>query len=92
MGTDPFDGVVTATQVYGKVVEVGEKVTQVDGKVDRLDEKVTGVVSRVDDHENRIRDLEADRWPHGKVTLLVAVAGLGVSIFGLIIGLIVKGG
>ncbi|MGW0592748.1 hypothetical protein [Streptosporangium sp. NPDC002607] len=78
--------------MYGKVVEVGERVAQVDSKVDRVDQKVTGVVARVDDHEERIRVLETARWPHGKLTLLVSIAGLGLSLFALIIDLIIQGG
>lgn len=82
--TDPFHSVVTATTVYGKIVEVGEQVAKVDGKVDRIDDKVSGTVARVDDHELRIRSLESDRWPHGKLTLLLAAAGLLVAILSLI--------
>ncbi|MDP4501086.1 hypothetical protein [Nonomuraea turcica] len=89
--SDPFDGAVTARDVYGKVVEVAERVAQIDAKVDRVEQKVDGVVARVDDHEGRLRKLEAARWPHNKLTLLVAAAGLGVSILALIVGLIIKG-
>jgi hypothetical protein len=85
MSGDPFDGAVTARDVYGKVVEVGERLALVDGKVDRIDDKVSGVVTRVDDHEERIRKLEAQRWPHRNLTMLIAAAGLIVAIAALMI-------
>ncbi|WP_327090278.1 hypothetical protein OIE66_06545 [Nonomuraea sp. NBC_01738] len=66
--SDPFDGAVTARDVYGKVIEVGERVAQIDAEVDRVEEEVDDVVARVDDHEHR---LEAARWPRDKLTLLV---------------------
>ncbi|MBT2226235.1 hypothetical protein [Nonomuraea sp. NEAU-A123] len=81
---DPFRGVVTATTVYGAVVEVGGQVAKIDGKVDRIDDKVSGLVTRVDDHEGRIRTLETARWPHGKLTLMLAAAGLVVAILSLV--------
>ncbi|MFI7442386.1 hypothetical protein [Nonomuraea indica] len=89
---DPFNGVVTAATVYGKVVEVGERVAGVDHKVEKVDEKVTGMVARVDDHEVRIRVLEVARWPHAKLTLLIAASGLVVSLLAVGIGVFVNRG
>lgn len=78
---DPFSGVVTAAHVYGAVVEVGKqvvgvdhKVDLVDGKVCAVDGKVDGVVTTVSDLQNRVRELEAHRWPKSLPTLIAVVS------------------
>lgn len=89
---DPFVGVVTAAHVYSAVVEVGKqvvavdhKVELVDGKVAAVDGKVDGVVATVADLQQRVRDLEAQRWPRGLPTLISAAA-FGLSVVGAIKG------
>jgi hypothetical protein len=80
VGDDPFAGIVTGATIYGKLVEVGERVAQVGERVAAVDAKVDGLIEGHRDHEKRIRDLEAGRWPHGKLTLLLSAAGLLVAV------------
>ncbi|MEV0754919.1 hypothetical protein [Streptosporangium sp. NPDC050280] len=84
---DPFSGVVTAAHVYNAVVEVGKqvvgvdhKVDLVDGKVCAVDHKVDGVVTTVSDLQNRVRDLEANRWPKSLPTLIAFGAFLVAAV------------
>lgn len=83
---DPFSGVVTASDVYTKLVQVGEQVRTVEGKVDGAATALGDIRDIQRDHEMRLRLVEADRWPHGKVTLILAAAGVVVALLALLAG------
>lgn len=82
---DPFAGVVTAADVYTKLVQVGEQVRTVEGKVDGAAGSLVGIRDVQRDHETRLRAVEAERWPYGKVTLFLAAAGVVVALLALVL-------
>lgn len=57
--------VVTPTDMYNELREVGKAVAKLDGKLDKLE--------KIDDHESRIRTLEKKNL----VIPLAGTAGLG---------------
>lgn len=85
--TDPFSGVVTAADVYAKVIQVGEQVRTVEGKVDVAAGALGDIRNVQRDHETRLRLVEADRWPYGKITLIIAAAGVVVALLALLLRL-----
>lgn len=82
---DPFAGVVTAADVYAKLVQVGEQVTTLGGKVDAAAGAMGELREGHRDHEHRLRAVEADRWPHGKLTLILAALGVVVAVVALLL-------
>lgn len=82
---DPFAGVVTAADVYARVELVREAVHAVDAKVDLVAGGAHALRADVDDHEQRIRVIEAERWPRQGLTLAVAAAGLLLAALALIL-------
>lgn len=85
MSDDPFRGVVNATVVYDKVVQVGEAVRAVETKIDQAAASLGEIRDVQRDHETRLRAVEGERWPHGKLTLVVAMAGVVVAVLALVV-------
>lgn len=82
---DAFRGVVTAADVYGKIIQVGEQVAIIAGKVDVVGGALVDIREVQRDHESRLRTVEAERWPHGKLTLVLAGVGMVVAVLGLLV-------
>lgn len=82
---DPFVGVVTAADVYAKLALVGDQVTRLEGKFDAASGALVDVKQIQHDHETRIRAVEAEQWPHGRLTLLLAAAGVVVAVLALLL-------
>lgn len=82
---DPFLGVVTAADVYAKLIQVGEQVTTLGGKVDLAAGALGDIRDVQRDHESRLRLVEADRWPYGKLTLILAGLGVAVAVLALLL-------
>jgi hypothetical protein len=81
---DPFAGVVTAADVYAKVVVVGEAVRVVDTKVELAAGALGEMRTHIVDHESRLRVVEGDRWPYGKLTAVLALAGVLIAVLALL--------
>lgn len=63
----------TVTDVYFAVVRL-------EGKVDVITTSVTGMERDLADHEQRLRRLEAERWPLRTITVLTGIAAVVVPV------------
>lgn len=71
---EPLSGVViTSREIYDAVVRL-------TGRVDVLIEQQTAVREDLQDHEARLRSLERSRWPLPAVSVLIALAALGLNL------------
>ncbi|MDG4857370.1 hypothetical protein P8605_04225 [Streptomyces sp. T-3] len=61
---------ITAAEMYGELRGLRESVSRIEGKLDGL----AGINEQLDDHEERLRRLEANRWPWTVIAALAAVA------------------
>ncbi|SDJ74296.1 hypothetical protein [Streptomyces indicus] len=67
---------ITAAEMYGELRGVRESVSRIEGKLDGL----AGINEQLDDHEERLRRLEANRWPWQIiVALATAVAAFATA-------------
>ncbi|GAU66650.1 hypothetical protein SSP35_03_02980 [Streptomyces sp. NBRC 110611] len=66
---------ITAAEMYGELRGLRESVHRIEGKLDGI----AAITGELEDHEERIRHLEANRWPWPTITALVAVAALVLS-------------
>jgi hypothetical protein len=79
--------VITTTQMYAEQVATTAAVTRLEGKVDSLaqsfaNEQQSKAVVHAD-HEARLRGLERGRWPLPSLAVLIALAGLVISLLGM---------
>lgn len=90
--TSPGDGVVVITlaDIYKQMVELA---TRVDASLARQDQAdriiaeheadlrpLAGAHEKLVDHEARLRAIERNRWPIPALTILIALASLGVAV------------
>jgi hypothetical protein len=68
---------ITVRDIYTKVIELS-------GKVDLMLSARATSDDKVADHEARLRTLERARWPLPAVTILIALASLGVAAAALL--------
>ncbi|MER8068373.1 hypothetical protein ABTZ59_08765 [Streptomyces sp. NPDC094034] len=66
---------ITAAEMYGELRTTRESVSRIEGKLDGL----TGINDQLDDHEDRLRQLEAKRWPWSTIAAIAAVAAVLVA-------------
>lgn len=79
---EQLPGVVISTR------EIYDSVIRLTGRVDALLEQMRHVENKYEDqskdiadHEQRLRLLEAKRWPLQAVTVMIAIAALAVAFF-----------
>ena len=70
---------ITAAEMYGELRGVRESVSRIEGKLDGI----ATITDQLDDHEERIRRLEANRWPWPMIAALAAVAAVLVTAWQL---------
>lgn len=78
MSTPPPLGDPLAVHITGR--EIYDAVVRLTGRVDVLIEQQTAVRADLADHEDRIRTVERRLWPLPTVSVVVAVAALGVAL------------
>lgn len=77
---EPLGGVtITAREIYDAVVRL-------TGRVDVLIEQQANTTHDVKDHEARLRTLERGRWPLPALTIVIALASLGLAGFTALTG------
>jgi hypothetical protein len=90
--TQPPDGVVVITlaDIYKQMVQLTTRVDTALARADQADRIIAeheaelhplaGAGEKLIDHEARLRSIERSRWPITSLTVLIAVAGLAVSV------------
>jgi hypothetical protein len=91
--TQPPEGgvVITLTDIYRQMVSL---TTRVDASLARQDQAdrilneheadlrpLVGAAQQLVDHEARLRSIERGRWPLTSLTVLMALASLGVAVW-----------
>lgn len=72
MSPDPLAVTITVREIYDQLVGL-------TAKVDLLLTQQDIIMANQRDHELRLRNLESTRWPLPAVTILIALAALGVA-------------
>lgn len=82
-GPDP--GVyISPAQTLAEVRKIADGQIRMEGKLDRVLADQGDLRDSAADHEQRIRRLEAARWPLPTMAALIALAGLGVALLPLL--------
>lgn len=88
----PPDGgvVITLADIYKQMVTLTTRVDTSLARQDRADQIIAeheadlrplaGAHDRIVDHESRLRAIERSRWPLTSITILIALASLGVAV------------
>jgi hypothetical protein len=71
-GLDPVT--ITGKEIY-------EAVVKLTGAVDRLAGMHDGTARTIRDHEDRLRVLEAARWPLPSLAIVVSLGALAAALF-----------
>jgi BMFP domain-containing protein YqiC len=61
--------------------EIYDVLVRLTGRVETLITQHEDTRNRLQDHEQRIRNLESNRWPIPAATVLIALAALVLAIF-----------
>ncbi|PJN22511.1 hypothetical protein CG736_28375 [Kitasatospora sp. CB02891] len=70
--------------MYEEVRRVADGLVRLEAKLDALVTADRDVGARLDDHEQRLRRLEAGRWPLPTVAALTSLAALVVAAIPLV--------
>jgi hypothetical protein len=78
-----------STGVHIELADIYKTLLRVERKVDLIENQVTGtngLVKQVEEHDDRIRAIEANKWPLPAAGAVMALAALGWQIVGTING------
>ncbi|MER7174188.1 hypothetical protein [Streptomyces mesophilus] len=73
---------ITAAEMYGELRGLRESVSRIEGKLDGI----AAITDQLDDHEERIRRLEANRWPWQIIAALAAAVAAFAATWQLAAG------
>jgi hypothetical protein len=82
--------VITLADIYKQMVQLTTRVDTALARADQADRIIAeheaelrplaSAATQLTDHEGRLRALERGRWPIASLTLVIALAGLGVAV------------
>lgn len=86
----PSLGAVTITprEIYDLLLELTTTVTGLSSKVDRLLAERDDTTKRLDGHEERLRNLEALRWPQRSLNTVISIVTALVAVGALVVAII----